>query len=220
MTQRPSLRPSPGRGGRRIGVLLAVSALLAAGPARAAPSLRLSPPELTGDQLRLEFALSGFFDEELRESLETGLPATLILRWRVLEPRVLRRDRELAVGLQLFRIYYDLLEGGYELFDARGRSVALTADLDALEARLAEARSLRIRLERAPRPGRDCRVELEARLEPLPADEIRDLERWLRGRGEEGGGLLRGLPGGADALLRRLSGPGARRATAEALLSP
>lgn len=221
MTQRPSLRPSPGRGGRQNGVLLVLLMLLSPLAARAEPELRLRRPGPQDAAGQPSFTLAGFLDGELRESLESGLPATIILRWSLRESRDGWWDRRVDQGFQLYRIYHDLLESTFELFDARGRSVALCADLEELETALAQWRALTLPDALDLDSRRRYRLQVEVRLEPLPADEIRDLERWLRGsEADRRQGILGGLSSGADQLLRRMSGLGDRRAEAVVEFGP
>ncbi len=197
-----------------MGALLFVFCLGVASPALASPELTLERSESEATKLNFRFALSGFFDEELQASLESGLPATLLLRWTLFEHRDAWWDRELVDGHLNFRIYYDLLESSYELFDGRGRSVARCADLSMLELELEKWRPLSVTLPGSLKRDGRYRLDLEARLEPLPADEIRDLERWLHGRDSDDSGLLGGVGAGKDRIVRSLQGLGQRRANA------
>ncbi len=195
-----------------MGALLFLLCLGAASPALAAPELSLERGASEAGRLNFRFALSGFFDEELQASLESGLPATLLLRWSLFEHREAWWDRDLVDGHLNFRIYYDLLESSYELFDGRGRSVARCADLSMLELELEKWRPLSVPLSGSLKSEGRYRIDLEARLEPLPADEIRDLERWLHGGDSERGGLLAGIDAGKNEILRSMRGLGERRA--------
>lgn len=210
-----------GGGGRRPGVLLGLFFLLLCGTASAEPRLSLEETAPGEAQPRLRFALSGFFDEELRENLESGLPATLLLRWRLDEVRDSWWDRDLADGHLHFRIYFDILESRYELIDGRGRAIADCGNLDELEAVLGEWRAFPLPLPGPLKDGGRYLLSVEARLEPLPADEIRDLERWLKGDDARGHrGVLGGISGGADRMLRRMKGLGERSAEASLELTP
>jgi hypothetical protein len=203
-----------------MGALLLVCALGVASPAAADPELSLEQAEYEVKRLNFRFALKGFFDEELQASLESGLPATLLLRWSLYEKREAWWDRDLVDGHLNFRIYYDLLEASYELFDGRGRSVARCADLARLELELETWRPLAVVLPGSLDPEHNYRLDLEARLEPLPAEEIRDLERWLRGEDSGGRGLLGEINRDAGKLMRRMQGLGERRAAARLELRP
>lgn len=203
---------SPLQRTRRVAAAL-LALCLAAATAAAAPSLRMGVPEPWGEGLRVDIALRGFLDDELRESLSAGLPVTLFLRWRLFESRENWWDRELAAGLLSERIYCDLLEGSYTLFDARGRRAAVCADLAALEDALGAPRPLHLALPGPLPADRRFVLELEARLEPVSDEELAALERWVAG--EDGGrsGLLGDLTGRSEELLRRMAGFGGRSAS-------
>ncbi|MBM4116997.1 DUF4390 domain-containing protein [bacterium] len=196
-------------------LFLAVAAAFAAPPAAAAPALALGEARLAGRELSAEIALAGFVDERLQADLEAGLPAALLLRWRLWERRAGWPDRALADGLLRERIFYDLLEARYTLFDARGRPRARCADAAALAEALAAPRRLAFALPAAVPAGRALELEIEARLEPLTREELQELERWLAGgEGRGAGGLFGGLRGGPERLLRRLAGLSSRQASA------
>ncbi len=203
----------PRRG--RWAVLLAGLALAAARPAAAAPALHLTAAQLVGSELKVEIALEGFVDADLQASLDAGLPAAIFLRWRLWECRDGWWDRELADGLLRQRLVYDVLEARYTLFDARGRRLAHCADTQALAGELRRPRPQTLLLPAALPAGVRVELEIEARLEPLTAAELRELEQWLAG-GDAGGapGLLGGLRGGSERLLRRMAGLGSRQASA------
>jgi hypothetical protein len=203
----------PRRGGW--GFALALAALALAGPAAGEPLLSLSAARLAGPELKVEVALAGFVDEELQESLDAGLPAALLLRWRLWERRDGWWDRELASGLLRQRLFYDVLEARYTLFDARGRRLAHCADAKALAAELGQPRAQTLLLPAALPAGVVVELEIEARLEPLTAAELRELEQWLAGGDARGApGLLGGLRGGSERLLRRMAGLSSRQASA------
>jgi hypothetical protein len=189
---------------------------LTAATSAAGPSLRMATPEPRGETLRVKVALDGFLagDDELRESLSAGLPVTVFLRWRLLESRDNWWDRELTAGLVSERIYCDLLEGSYTLFDARGRRAAVCADLAALADALAAPRTLLLPLPGPLPAGRRFVLELEARLEPVSDEELAALERWVAGDGGGRSGLLGDLTGRSEELLRRMAGFGGRSASA------
>ena len=195
--------------------LMAGLALAAVRPAAAEPVLHLAAARLAGAELKVELALEGFVDDALQESLDAGLPAALLLRWRLWERRDGWWDRELAGGLLRQRLFYDVLESRYTLFDARGRRLAQCADAQALAAELGKPRAQTLLLPAGLPAGVAVELEIEARLEPLTAAELRELERWLAGGDVRGApGLLGGLRGGSERLLRRMAGLSSRQARA------
>jgi len=209
--------PRPRGGGIAFTLMLAGLALMtvAARPAAGEPVLLLTGARLAGAELQVEVALEGFVDDELQESLDAGLPAALLLRWRLYERRQGWWDRELAGGLLRQRLFYDVLEARYTLFDARGRRLAHCADARALATELAKPRAQTLLLPALLPAGVSVELAIEARLEPLTAAELAELERWLAGGDARGApGLLGGLRGGSERLLRRMAGLSSRQAQA------
>jgi hypothetical protein len=201
-----------------LAALLALSAASLGLPAARAgeAALALQAPELVEGALLVRFTLSGIFDEDVRASLDTGLPATLAFRWQLWQEREGWWDRGLEAGGAWYRIFYDVLERRYQLFDASGRRVAGCATLDEVDAELCREQGLRVPLPRGIRPDRRYFLELEARLEPLDVNEIRDLEGWLGGSMRESGsrGLMTGASRYAVGMLKKMAGMGSRRAQA------
>ncbi len=205
----------PRRGGWALVLVVAGLALGGARPAVGEPTLQLGPARLAGAALEVEVALAGFVDADLQESLDAGLPAALLLRWRLFERRQGWWDREVANGVLRQRLFYDVLEARYTLFDARGRRLAQCADAGALAAELGKPRAQTLLLPAGLPAGVAVELEIEARLEPLTAAELRELEQWLAGGDARGApGLLGGLRGGSERLLRRMAGLGSRQARA------
>ena len=189
-----------------------VLGLVSALPCLASPSLEIRALEQREGHLAVTYLLTGLFDAEIQAALESGLPATLAFRWQLFHDRPGRRNEREAMGLALLRIYYDVLEDRYTIFGSDGRSIASCKAAAELEAALRETGELRLPLGRRLQADRIYYLELEARLEPLDPDEIRDLEGWLRGGGDED--PLSGVSRYAEGALKRLAGLGSRQAKA------
>ncbi len=205
--------------GRRSGaILLGIALILPAAQALAAdsPVLVLEAPALEEGHLLVGYRLTGLFDDEIESSLESGLPATLVFRWRLWRQRNGWPDRRLATGGTLHRVYYDVLEDRYEVFNDAGRSVASCADVSEVESLLCGKGELVVDTPAPLRAGRIYFIELEVLLEPVDSDEIRGLEDWLSGtrEGEKGRRVFSGVSRYAEGFLRRMAGLGSRSAWA------
>ena len=226
----PGLRGVANAGRRRDGATRAAGrwsailwllllALLAPSPASAAsdPQLSLGSPVRVEGALQVSLTLHGIFDREIAAALESGLPATLALRWQLQEKKALWGTRTHTTGSTWYRILYDVLEKRYDVFDATGRHVASCATLEEVNVALTVARGIHINLSAALRSDRIYFVELEARLEPLAAGEIEGLESWLHGDPEDSrrDQHSRGLSRYALGLMKDIVGMGARSAEAK-----
>jgi hypothetical protein len=213
MTRRPA-KPHRLRTGF-IAALLGIAALsLQATPSAAADRARLllERPEWRQGELYLDFTLTDIFDAEVREALAAGLPATLAFRWQLWEERAVWPDRGLETGGTWVRINFDVLEKRYDLFDETGRRVAGCASLAEVDASLCREQGLRIDLPGNLSRDRRYHIRLEARLEPLNVNQIRDLEAWLEGEGDESVEL--GISDYAVGVLKDMTGMGSRGAQA------
>ncbi|MBN2171017.1 MAG: DUF4390 domain-containing protein [Candidatus Krumholzibacteriota bacterium] len=186
--------------------------LAAAGPAFASPSLTLGAPAWQGDSLLVDVTLAGFFDEEVAAALSAGLPATLAVEWRLWQERALWPDRLVDAELLRFRVFFDVLEERYDVFDDAGRQVAHCADVAEVAATLCDRRRLVIRPRPRLSPAGHYTLQVSAELEPLDPREIRGLEGWLHGTDREGErGILPGISRASTEMLTRMTGLGRRR---------
>jgi len=212
------MTPAPRRFVPRVRHLLAagLAALLAAaGPVFAAPSLVLDEPVWRGDSLVVDVTLAGFFDEEVAAALSAGLPATLAVEWRLWRQRALWPDRLVDAEVLRFRVFFDVLEERYDVFDDAGRQVAHCAEVGEVAAILCGRRRLEIRPRPRLAPGGRHVLQVSAELEPLDPREIRGLEGWLRGADREGErGILPGISRASTEMLTRMTGLGRRRVEA------
>lgn len=175
------------------------------------PELRLSEPYPCEDRLCLDVSLLQMFDQEILAALESGLPATLLFRWRIWKQRSSWWDSEVSAGGEELRIFYDVLDDRYDMFDGAGRNIATGQSIESLEEVLGEGQRLEMARLTLLRTDHRYYVEVKARLEPLDEEEIRDLENWLGGsRRQDSEELLSDLARHAVGLLKDMAGLGGR----------
>jgi hypothetical protein len=194
--------------------LILLAALPGPAGAEGEPTLSVGTPTCRGQRIFVTITLSGILDEEVVRTLESGLPARLIFDWQLWRQRAAWWDSQLQSGDTHYRIFYDVLEEHYDIFDAAGRRIATCEGFP--EVREIAGREQEIDLCDAARLRSKHRyyVTVEARLEALGEDQIRDLEGWLSGGrpGGESRDLLSGLSRHAASVLREIVGLGSRTA--------
>ena len=171
---------------------------LAAEPVR----LSLDDPYRDGDYVKVDFTLRGIFDDEIMASLESGLPATLVFEWRIWHQRKDWWDSQVGAGSTHFRVFYDILEDEYDVFDARGRSLAICEAITGVEGVICNREGLRVDRADAFASDKTYYFEMRARLEPLGDQEIRGFESWLSGDEEVGNGET---SGGSSSVFSGIS---------------
>jgi hypothetical protein len=194
--------------------LILLAALSGSARAEGPATLAVGTPTCRDQHVCVTIALSGIFDDEILRTLESGLPTLLVFDWQLWRQRAAWWDSQLHSGDTHYRIFYDVLEEHYEVFDAAGRRIATCKGLQEVreiagceqEIDLGDAAGLRSRHR--------YYVTVEARLEALGEDQIRDLEGWLSGGrpGVERRDLLSGLSRHAAGVLREIVGLGSRSA--------
>ena len=178
------------------------------------PALRIGPPAVRDGMLEFELEVSGLFAGDAAEALHSGLPATVVIRWSLWRLRSGWWDDEVVSGSTFYRVYYDVLEQRYDLFDRTGRPLAGSDDLDEIENALCRRRGLTtVRAENLD-PDAEYALEVLARLEPLDDEQIDQLEAWARGEHESDKPFLSAVSRRAAGWLKNLVGPEARSAWA------
>ncbi len=172
----------------------------------AEPTLELGTPTYEDGRIAVDVALRGFFDEESLASLEAGVPATLIFRWKVRGEREGWRDHVVAEGEVRNRIYFDVLEETYHLFDHRGRPLGACDALKGLTETLCQREAMVLDGIPHLKKKRTYYLEMEAALETVGKEEVRGLENWLRGDDDarESGG--EGLGGLTLGVIKKMAG--------------
>ncbi|MCP4546512.1 MAG: DUF4390 domain-containing protein [bacterium] len=171
-------------------------------------------------RLRVEYSLERLFDNEIRDAIDSGLPATLVLRWHLWQHREIWPDKRMTEDRIYYRIIYDVLEDKYDIFDHRGRQVIHTQDLLEVEETLCGRQTLIVPLPSGLKRKHLYFVKLEVSLEPLPSDQIRNLEGWLSGDRDtsDEGSLLSGASRFTEKMLKRMAGMESRKALARTQL--
>lgn len=194
-----------------------VGSLFGIAPARAQdgdPTLEIGAPYIRNGILSFDLDVSGLFGGGAVEALHSGLPATVKVQWSIQRKRSGWWDDKVVSGSTFFRVFYDVLEQRYDLFDRTGRPLAGSDDLTEIENALCRRRGLAT--VRADHLDDDASymIEVLARLEPLDEQEISDLEAWARGEGEQDKPFLSSVSRRAIGWLKDLVGPEARSAWA------
>ncbi len=197
-------------------LLLWVAALSVTSPARAQdaddPTLQIGAAYIRDGMLCFDLEVSGLFVGSAVEALHAGLPATVIVQWGILRHRSGWWDDKVLSGSTFFRVFYDVLEQRYDLFDRNGRPLVDSDRLSTIETALCRRHGLST--VRADRLDDDAKymIEVQARLEPLDEQEIDDLEAWARGRDGRDKPFLSSLSRRAIGWLKDMVGPEARSA--------
>jgi hypothetical protein len=145
------------------------------------PMLDLGRPEIIDGQVALDVQLRGFFEEETLSSLESGAPVTLVFQWRLLQERSGRRDPVVAEGEVRNRIFFDVLEEQYHLFNHQGRPMGACDALAGLSETLCHRDDMVLTSASALEQSGRYYVEMEVILEILSDEQVRGFENWLLG---------------------------------------
>jgi hypothetical protein len=193
-------------------LFLGLLALFAARTASAgSPEVQVSG----GDSLSLwvlvdwDHPLPSFVEDRLRR----GIPATVAVRAELWKSRSTWVDQQLASEVRELQIVRDPWGGGFSVVE--DSTVAPADSMATLQQSLARHR-LRVAIDPSWCDGTsEYRVAVTTFVRPLTAQDMGELDQWLRGElGGFRGGLL-GLPRGLFGIVRDLSGLGERRSRAE-----
>ncbi len=192
--------------------VLALCALFEDARGADAPEIAIGPPTRVDDAIHVDYSLDGLFDDEIVTAIESGLPATLAVSWRLYRYRSILWDVLVDQDATHHRILYDVLDEQFSLFDESGRRTASCRTLDDVSRLICISRTIVV-------PGADRLKErhrysivIDANLEPLDLEDIRNLEGWLSGGDDEesGEGALSALSDHTMQLLKDLVGLGGR----------
>ena len=153
------------------------------------PKLDLGKPYLRGGDVWLDLSMSAMIGGEVLDALHSGLPATVVFEWRSWQRRDGWWDKEVDNGGTYFRVFYDVLQNRYDVFDRRGRSLASSDDSSDIERVLSEGPGLKLVSASVLHAQLRYYVEVMARIELLDEEEVNKLREWLAGSGGKGGGL-------------------------------
>ena len=212
-TSTTSQRPASARLARLVWVLVLLltgSGVFAADDPE--PILSLGDPYLCDGLVCFDLELNGLTNQETAEALHTGLPATVIVQWGIWRRRAAWPDEKLVSGSTFYRVFYDVLEQRYDLFDSSGRPLAGSEDLAAIEQALSRRRGLATVRAMRLEPETSYVMEVLVRLEPLDDQEISNLESWAHGGRDET--FLSSVSNSTLGWLKNLVGPRIRSAWA------
>lgn len=181
-------------------------AFLAAASARAAVDVQVSVEDGT---VYVDGRATGLFAGDLDEALRSGLPARVSVELALYERRAGLFDREVRRASWSVSVVFDLLDEIYSVLDGSGEPLMETADLAEVEEFVSGFDLWPLCAVGDLDPGRGHTLDVEFTVQPLSIDEVRDLERWLRGNVREGG-RLRDVPGQLVGILRNRLGLGGR----------
>jgi Domain of unknown function (DUF4390) len=201
-----------------VGCLCLLMLLGAASPTLADtpdPEVRLSDPTHEVNGVSFTWDVRTLLAGEVLEALQAGLPATVIVEWRLWQKRGGWWDRVVDHGVGFYRIRYDVLSQRYSLFDASGRPLRTATDVAEIEAALGAHKPLKMIPDKKLRAGRKYFAGIRISVEALDDKEMLDLESWLRGdRSESSRSLLNNLKDKATGWLKNVVGPSGRSAWA------
>ena len=212
-------RPARGSG---LAALFAVVCLWAVAPALAATEgrLELDAPSRSGQHLVVDVALYGLFDDEISTALRSGAPANLHFHWTIWQERAGWRDRKILDDDMRYRIYFDVLEEDYNVFDAHGRPLTACDALDGVEDVVCNQEHLVLGDINRFSPAATYYVEMTVEIEIVAEQQVRGLENWLAGRPQredddvpvealpevDDTGLTSDLSGATMGLIKSLAG--------------
>jgi hypothetical protein len=178
----------------------------------AEPELSVGRPYVQEGTVCLDFSFSGIFAGEVLDALHSGLAATLVVEWRMWRQREGWWDSSVDDGATFFRVYFDILQQRYDVFNRHGRRIASEQDLAGVERAICQPGGLTLCPAVRLLAGRRYYVEVLVRIKPLDEDEIRDLENWLSGRPGGRDGILKIVSRRTQDLLKSVVGPNERSA--------
>lgn len=188
---------------RSASVVFLLTVLLAPGAARAGVDVQVSEEDGT---VYVDARANGLFEDDLDAALRSGLPARVAVEVVLVERRVLF-DREVVRADWEVSVVFDLLDARYRVFDAGHARLMDTADLAEVEDFVGGFELWPLCPVADLDEGRDHAVEVRFAVEPLSVEEVRDLERWLRGNVTDQS-RLRDVPGQLVGMLRNRLGLG------------
>lgn len=157
--------------------------------------------------LYVDARATDLFGLELDESLRSGLPARLEVDLILFERRSALWDREVTRASWTVSVIFDLLDERYSVLDAAGSLLLETADLVEVEEFAAGLELWPLCTLDEVAADRVHYLGVDFRVEPLSIEEVRDLERWLRGNVRQGR-RLSDVPGQLVGILRSRLGLG------------
>jgi len=189
---------------------IAVAALVGARPAAA---LTVVAPQAlkVGDWAGATFRLSEAFSDRVEQTLDRGMPATVLVTVDVWEDKPGWFDRLVAEQTVAWRASRNVWSDDFTL--RRGTEPEHTVpDVEAVEAEIGRALRVRIAPLSALSPDTRYYVLVTVTVKPLTVEDLRRVEDWLSGEakrtGKPGPGSIARLPRYLVGVLANLSGLG------------
>jgi hypothetical protein len=195
---------------------LALACVLLAGGAPAsahALDLALGDPHARGGWVVVDARLDELFEDRVAQSLERGVPATIVVHAELWRRRGLWFDALEHTFDASVRVRYGAWDERY-VVERRGAAALHFATLDSVADYLARPWSLPVgRLDALHGAARHY-VAVTVTLKPLSAEDAREVEGWISGDPSDEGDGVTSLPRGLFDAVRNVSGFGDRRARA------
>jgi hypothetical protein len=178
---RSAVVPLSRRAGRLpVALALMLLSLAPLGLSIAQPAPRDATLRFVDGALVVDLSLTDFFDDALRERLESGLPAVIEVR---VEAAPTGGGPVLARSVRTHEIVFDLWEERFHVEEVVGteRRAFSAPDLSHLVARTLEVRDTVVGSAATYADHRGEAVEVRARalLDPLTPDMVHRIRRWL-----------------------------------------
>jgi hypothetical protein len=173
------------------------------------PLLELGQPSVRGNNVWLDVAISYLLRGEVLDALHSGLPATIVFEWQIWQRRAGWWDRHISSGATFHRIFYDVLQDRYDVFDHRGRPVAFSNKLQEIELAISNRPGLKLVEASVLKADRRYYIEVMARIELLDDAEVGRLKEWLTGsdREDRGFNIVESLSSRLSRALGGMIGP-------------
>jgi hypothetical protein len=206
----PTRRPHP----LLPALLLLAASCPFAGPALASDdaAILLSPPYLDGNQVAVDYRVPDLFADDIVETLESGLPTRITLTFELWRDRSSWWDSHVRTRARSYRIFFDVVEERYEVYDEEGLLRTRCRTVRDLSALIARGTGVGVADLEGLNPDHRYFVDLQVRVEPLSVEEVREFERWIRGSLEkkDGGSGVSGIPRFFVGILKSVIGLGDR----------
>lgn len=190
---------------------MVVLLLVLADPAHAFKLTSIRPARDAGRQLWVEVRLEDPIEKGVEKSLQSGMPATLMLHaelWRRRDGWFDRMERAVDAT---FRMHYDAWSDTWRL-SRPGEPVVELGSLNELELALSRTLALNVASLARYRPDVPCYLVVTASFRPLNVEDVEEVERWLSGEVRERTGspfgFLTRIPIGIFTAAKGLAGFG------------
>ncbi len=183
-------------------------------------SLLLGDPHCIEAEVMINLQVEGLFSEEVINTINSGLPATLIYKWELWRHRSSWWDRRVDTGFITCRVFYDVLEETYDIFNHSGKPIASCHSIKEVELIICQNQEMKLSINERLQASQNYYIGIDVRLETLDEDELENLESWLRGDSghRESKDLLIEITRQATEVIRNVTGSGVRLVSGQSVL--